>query len=185
MFYPVFSKFVLLILGLIQSYNEADVHFLEDGNVVFGGERAISVGHIQGSGEGDELAGQYPVQVSVLDLLEVLVLLDVECRVVVPAERDGELQPLEAVQVDAFVRACSHRGVSIGQELVLVGPEGSPCVVSCLLEDDDHEGTHQERGVCLLCIVERRVMVNLVALILRVIHEFFQLLTEEVHLSKV
>ena len=103
----------------------------------------------------------------------MLVLLHVEGVVVVPAERDRELQPLEAVQIDAFVRACSHRGVSVGQELVLVRSEGGPRVVSCLLEYNDHESTHQECGVCLLCIVKTRVVVNLVALILRVIHELF------------
>jgi len=84
----------------------------------------------------------------------VLVLLNVECLIVVPAECDGKLQPLEAVIVGAFVRACSHRGVSIGQELVLVGSEGCPGIVSCLLQDNDHESAHEECSVRLFCIVE-------------------------------
>ena len=100
----------------------------------------------------------------------MLILLDVECSVVVPAERDGELQSLEAVQVDALVSARSHGGVSVRQEFVLVGLEGRPRVVSCFLEHDDHERSHEECRVRLFCIIKRRVMINLVALILRVIH---------------
>ena len=115
----------------------------------------------------------------------MLVLLNVERLVVVPAERDGELQPLEAVVINALVRASSHGGVSVGQELVLVGSEGGPGVVSCLLQDNDHEGTHQEGSVGLLCIVQRCVMVDLVGLILRVIHELFQLLTEQMHFTEI
>jgi hypothetical protein len=42
----ILGKFVLFVLGLIKPNNEANVHFLEDGNVVFGRERAISVGHV-------------------------------------------------------------------------------------------------------------------------------------------
>ena len=59
--YTIFSKFLFLILGLIQAYDEADIHFLEDGNVVFGREGAVPVGHVQWSREGDELSGQNPI----------------------------------------------------------------------------------------------------------------------------
>ena len=181
----ILGKFVLFVLGLVEPDDEADVHLLEDGHVVFGGERAISVSHVQWAGEGDEFSRQDPIEVAVLDLFEVLVLLDVKGSVVVPAEGDGKLQALEAVQVDAFVRACSHRGVSIGQELVLVGFESCPGIVSCLLQDNDHECAHEEGRVGLLGVVERCVVVNLVGLILRVIHELLQLLTEQMHFAQI
>ena len=42
----ILGKFVLFILGLIKPNNEANVHLLEDGNVVLGCERAVPVGHV-------------------------------------------------------------------------------------------------------------------------------------------
>lgn len=84
----------------------------------------------------------------------MLVFLDVESRVVVPAEGNCKLESLEAVQVDALVRASTHSGISVGQELVLVRLECGPSFVRTFLKDNDHECAHKECRVCLLCIVE-------------------------------
>ena len=115
----------------------------------------------------------------------MLIFLNIKSRVVVPSKRNGKLQPLEAVQVNTFVRTCSHCRISIWQELVLIRFECCPCLISTFLQDNDHESAHKECRVRLFRIVKGSVMINLIALILRVIHQLFQLLTEQMHFAKV
>ena len=43
----ILGKFILVILGLVKSNYEADIHFLEDGNIVFRCKRSISVCNIK------------------------------------------------------------------------------------------------------------------------------------------
>lgn len=175
----------LLILRLIETNNERNAHSLKNGDVVVRGKRAISISDVEWSRESDELARDDPVEIAVLYFLEGLVLLHVEGVVVVPTEGDGVLEALEAVQIGTTIGAVAHGGVTIGNELVVVGAEGVPGVFCGLLEADYHKGTHQEGGVALLGIVERRVMINLVVLILLVVHEFLKFLAKEVHFAEV
>lgn len=79
------GKFGLLILRLVQSDDQRDSHSLEDGHVVIWSERTVSICHVQRTRKGHELAWDDPVEVTILDLLEVLVLLHIEVAIVVPA----------------------------------------------------------------------------------------------------
>ena len=115
----------------------------------------------------------------------MLILLNIKSCVVIPPERNCVLKSLETVQIYAFVGASSHSGVSIGQELILVRLEGSPGLICTLLEDYDHERAHKEGSVGLFGVIKRSVVVNLVALVLRVVHKFFELLAEQMDLAKV
>jgi len=89
------------------------------------------------------------------------------------------------MKVGAAVRAVSHRRISVRNELVLVGAESLPGFLGGLFENDNHEGTHEEGRVALLGVVERRVVVDFVVLILGIIHEFLELLAEEVDFTQV
>ena len=178
-------KLALLILGFVEADDQRDTESLPDRYVVIRGERAIPVRDIQRAREGDELAGHDPVEIAIFDLLEVLVLLNVKAVVVIPAEGNAVLEALETVQVSAPICAVAHGRIPVRNELVVVGAENSPCFFGRFLQADNHEGTHEEGGVTLLRVVERRVVVDLVVLILRVIHEFFQLFAEEVHFAEV
>ena len=84
----------------------------------------------------------------------MLILLHIEGVIVVPAESHGEHEPLEAVIVGALVGARAHSRVAVRQKFVVIRLEDGPRLVSTLLEHNNHEATHQEGGVCLLCIVK-------------------------------
>jgi len=166
----LFGELALFVLWLVETNDERHSHFLEDGHVVVWGEGAVPVSHIEGARKGHELVRHDPVQVTILHLFKVLVLLHVEGAVVVPAEGHRELKTLEAVVVSALVGTIAHGGITVGDELVVVGAEGGPRFVSRLFQHDDHEGAHQEGSIALLRVVQRRVVVNLVVLVLLVAH---------------
>ena len=107
-----------------------------------------------------------------------MVLRDLECLIIVPAKRDGILEPLETVESRAPVRAGAHGCISKRDQFVVVGAERLPCFFSCLLEDNDHEAAHEDGCIALLRIVQACVVIDLVALVLFVIHKFFEFLTE-------
>ena len=184
-FDALLREFGLLVLGLVKAHDECHTHALENWNVVVRGERAVSICHVQGAGEGHEFAGNNPVQIAVLNLLEVLIFLDVKSAVVIPAEGHGELEALEAVQVGATVGTVAHSSITVRNELVVVGAESGPGVISRLFEHDDHEGAHEEGSVALLGVVEGGVVVDLVVLVLLVVHKFLKFLAEQVHLAQV
>jgi len=84
----------------------------------------------------------------------MLILLHIEGVIVVPAESHREHKPLEAVIVGALVSASAHSCVAVRQKFVVIRLEDSPRLVGTLLEHNNHEATHQEGGVGLLCIVK-------------------------------
>jgi hypothetical protein len=68
---------------------------------------------------------------------------------------------------------------------MVVRLENLPGIARRSLQDDDHEGTHEERCVCLLGVIETRVMVNLIRAILLVVYKLLELLTKQMHLAEV
>ena len=178
-------EFLLVILGLVETHDQGDTHLFEDRHVVFRRERAIFVRGVQWAREGDELAGHGPVEVAILYLLVVLVLDNVKLVVVVPVELDGEVQAVETMLDRALVRTGTHGRVSERREFMVVGLEHLPGVTSRPLQDDDHEGTHEECGVRLLRVVKTGIMVNLVRAVLLVVYKLLELFAEEMHLAEI
>lgn len=86
-----------IVVAFVQANNQRDISLLEVRHVVVRAmgvittrrELAISVR----TGECDELAIQHPVQISIFNLFEVLVLFDVEVVEVEKAMFTGFLQP--------------------------------------------------------------------------------------------
>lgn len=181
----VLREFSLIVLGLVEAHNQRDAHLLEDRHVVSRREGAPPVGLMERSRERDELAGHGPVEIAVVDLLVVLVLDDVELVVVIPAEFDGEIETIQAVIDRAFVGARALSRVSERSEFVMVRLENLPSIASTPLEDDNHEGAHKERGVCLLRIIKTSVMINLVRAVLLVVDEFFKFLAKQMNLAEI
>ena len=85
--------------------------------------------------------------------------------------------------VGASVCAVSHRRVSVRNELIVVRTECLPSLLRTLVQDDDHEGAHQEGSVRLLVVVQAGVVVDLIVLVLLIVHEFLKLLAEQVHFT--
>ena len=65
------------------------------------------------SHEGDKLARDDPVEVTVLDSLIILILFHVESAEVVPAEPDSVLEALQDMQQTAVVEALAFGGITI------------------------------------------------------------------------
>ena len=100
----------------------------------------------------------------------MLILLHVERLVVVPAELSADLQAVQTVLDRAFVRARAHGCISERNEPVVVRREYFPRILGRFVENNDHEGAHEEGSVRLLGVVERSVVVNFVLLVLLVCH---------------
>ena len=80
--YPRPLKVALIITPLIQPHDQLDVGLDKVGNVVGGSEHAEALGGDDllglGTGEGEDLVLDDPVEVTVFDLFEVFVFGDVE-----------------------------------------------------------------------------------------------------------
>ena len=163
-------ELLLLILRLVEADDKCDTESSEDGHIIIWSEGAVAVSGVQRAREGDELSGNDPIQISILNLLEVLIFLYIELSVVVPSECYRELETLEAVQVCATVGTVAHCRVAIWDELVVVRAESLPGIIGRLVEDDNHEGAHEESSVALLGVVKGSVVIDLVVLVLLIIH---------------
>lgn len=108
----------------------------------------------------------------------MLVLLHVKLSVVIPSKLDGVLHTLERVDDGVLVGACTHRRVTERHEFVVIGSEGSPGFISSSVTANDHEATHQEGGVSLLCKINTGVVVDLIVGVLAIVHQLLQLLTK-------
>ena len=74
------------------------------------------------------------------------------------------------MQVCATISTVAHCRVTVWNEFVVVRAESLPGIIGRLVEDNNHEGAHQESSVALLCVVKRRVMIDFVVLVLLIIH---------------
>lgn len=67
------------------------------------------------SHKGDKLARDNPVEVTILNLLIMLILSSVKFIKIIPLHFDTELETLKAVLYGTFVRALSFTSISKGQ----------------------------------------------------------------------
>ena len=116
---------------------------------------------IDRSHEGQELAGDNPVKITVLHLFVVFVFPRIESLKVVPSEPYRVLQPLQAMQDGALVLARATTRISVRMQVGLVLLEQFEGRVGVHFEDDDHEGAHKVGRVGQLGELSRsRVVVN-------------------------
>lgn len=73
----------------------------------------LRVSVLDGAHEGDELAGNDPVQIAILDAFVILVLFDIEGPKIVPPEPDRVLKPLKAMEQRAVVETLPFGGVAV------------------------------------------------------------------------
>ena len=166
----LFSELLLFILRLVEADDKRDSQPSEDRHIIIRCEGAIAVSCVQRAREGDELSWDDPIQVSILDFLKVLIFLDIERAIVIPSECYSKLETLEAVQVCATISTIAHCGVTVWDEFIVVRAESLPGIVGGLVEDNNHEGAHEESSVALLCVVKRSVVIDFVVLVLLVVH---------------
>jgi hypothetical protein len=142
-------EMLFIILLLVESNNFGYVNALKDISV-FIWVMAVPlplVSVLDWSHEGDKLSWDDPVEVSILNSLVVLVLLDIECPEVVPAKSYSVFESLEAVKEGAVVEALTLGGISVVLEHTVVWLELLVGLLSGHLEDDDHESSHEECSI--------------------------------------
>ena len=168
MLHSLRQELTTVVLSLIQSDYSLDVPLFEDVSVLFRSVAGPLAGlsAVDGSHERGKLARYDPVDVSVLNPLIVLVLLDIESLEIVPPVLDALLEPLQAVQYRALVVALALGGVTERDELPVVGLEGVKCFLRGQLQNDDHERAHQIGGICEFVRPIRAVVEDAVALVL-------------------
>ena len=142
-------EILFIIFLLVQAYDSFDVKPLKDLDILVRVVTVslVGVASLDGAHECHHLAWNDPVDVTVLDTLEVLVLLHVEGLERVPVELDRVFQALQTLEKRALIQAVSFGGVSVRFEEPMVRPEHVVCFLRGALEDDYHESAHQERSV--------------------------------------
>ena len=91
-----------------------------------------------------ELSRNDPVDITIFDSLIELIFFDIECPELVPLEFDSILQPLKTLQHSALVQAVAFACISVRFEKTMIWPEHIPSFFCRALQNNDHEGTHEE-----------------------------------------
>jgi len=90
----------------------------------------------------------------------VFVFTGIELVIVVPAELKPLLEALQAMEYSAFVEAVTFARVTERLQRIVILSERFKCLPSASFEDDKHEGTHEEAGICKLCRVRTTAVVE-------------------------
>lgn len=172
------DKFILVIFGFIESDHTCHVEMLENLKIVLG--RVASslefTNIVEWAHKRNKFVRYDPVQVTVLDLLIILVLLVVKFPELVPAEANCILETLQAVQDRARVTALEGvRGITEWLKLIVIWFKELPGGLSLDLQDDNHESAHEKRTVCHLIIFVAAIMEKPVIFILRIGEETHEL----------
>ena len=143
------DELLSVILRLIQSHDFLNVPLSKYVYILFRSESGSLawLSTIKGSHERSKLARDDPVNVTILNSLIKLIVFHIKCLQIVPIELDAPLESIEAVKDGAMIPTVTLGSISERSNLIMIGSESFPCFFRSLLQDDDHEGAHQEQGV--------------------------------------
>jgi len=143
----VVNKGARVVLGIVQPNDLRNVQVLKNVNIARG---RVTVGlmfagdTVHRAHKRQKLTRDDPVKVTVLDLLIVLVLLNVEVAVIIPTVLESELKTLKAMLDSTFIKAVALRSVPVGSKQAHVGSKRFHNLITVLLQDDEHEGSNEE-----------------------------------------
>lgn len=142
-------KIVLIILGLIQPNYPRYANVFENFRILIWMVTIamLVVSLLNRTHECAELTWDDPVEISVLDPFVIFILFDIKSAEIIPAESNGVLETLKAMQEGAIVEAVTLGCISIVLEDLVIWSELLVGLLRRHLEDDDHEGAHQESSV--------------------------------------
>jgi hypothetical protein len=108
----------LVIFGVVEANDFAHLQMLKNVNITATrvAISALTFLAVNGTHEGNKFVGDDPVEVTVLNFFIMLVLLDTEFFMVVPALLDTKLETLKAMLYRALVVAFTFGGITIGAE---------------------------------------------------------------------
>ena len=144
-----------LVLRLVQADDVLDVRFGEGVDVILRSEGgvAVDIRDIVRASECDELVGDDPVQIAILDALIELVDVSFECERVEPAELGSGFEALETIDDVAIEhRVDLGSGITEGFEALagaerLKAGEGGPSLLGRLSECEHLEASHQKSRI--------------------------------------
>ena len=146
-------KRVLVVLRVVQSYHPRYVQMTENLGVATGTvsiTALLPLVTVDRSHEGDELARDNPIKISILDLLVMLVLPDIELIIVIPVVFESNLETFQRVEYCVLVIAFALASVSEGFQSCMVLGELVVRLVGFHVQNDHHESTHEEASVSKL-----------------------------------
>ena len=134
-----------IVFWFVQAHDSVNIQVLEDVDITGSGVTVAMDGItlVNGTHEGQELAWDNPVKITVLDLLVMFVFASVEILEIVPSKSDGMLKTLKAMKNGALVLAGATAGISVGVKVGVVLLEKLEGWLGVHLEDDHLEGAHQ------------------------------------------
>ena len=107
----------------------------------------VCISLFYGTHECHELTWNNPVDITILDSLIELILLDIEWSKIVPLELDGILKSLETLQHRALVQAVALACISVRFEKTMIWTEHIPSFFCCALQNYYHKGTHKKCSI--------------------------------------
>ena len=145
----VVDKMIFVILLLVESNDSRNIRIFEDFNIFIWmlAVSVLSISDFNRTHECGKLSWDDPVHISVLNPLVIFVFLDIERPEIIPSESYSVLKTLKAVQKCAIIEAVSFRCISVVSEHLLVWLELIVSLLSGHLQDNDHEGSHQESSI--------------------------------------
>ena len=109
-----------------------------------------SVTLINWSHEGYELAGDDPVEITILNFLVVLIFFSIVILEIIPSKTKCFLESLKTMKNCTFVKAVTLASISETFEIWLVEFELSKGNFCVHFEDYHHESAHEEASICNL-----------------------------------
>ena len=166
--YSLSQKLATVVFCLIQSDNSLDIPLFEDITVLIRSKaRSLSwLSAIYRAHKRREFPRNDPIDISVLNALVVLVLLDIEGLKIVPLLLDTVLETLQAMKNCALVVAFSLGGIAEWDELSMIGPECVICFLWWNFQHNNHERAHEESSISQFIGSVRAVMEYAIVFIL-------------------
>jgi hypothetical protein len=138
-----------VILLLVESNHALHIELLENLDILVRvmSISLVSVPLLDWAHECHKFTGNDPVEITVLNSLVLLVLLDIEGLEVIPLELDGVFETLETLEETTLIKAVTLGCITVGLEQPLVWLEYLVSLLRWALKDDDHEAAHQEGAI--------------------------------------
>jgi len=123
--YTIYKKSLAIVLGFIESDDSLDIHSFENVYIFFRHESGplARLSLVNRTHKSHKLTRNYPVQVSILNALVMLVLFDIKVLEVVPIMFDCELESLQTMQYSAVKVTVSFGRISEWSHTMLVTAE--------------------------------------------------------------
>ena len=152
-----------IVFGVVKSNDFRHIQVLENVYIAAGGVPIgllLARNSVHRAHKSEELARNDPVEVTILDLLVVLILFDIELGEVVPLLLERKLETLQTVLHSALIETLTLACVTVAAEEWRIRSQQLHNLIGIFFKNDEHECSHEEGRighvhsvVCGLCKV--------------------------------